>query len=60
MEHEMEIGIKEGIIGMNISQITNGHGFLLGNMLETVQNGQREPYVHPEKTSIDSSLYMEP
>ena len=42
-EMETAIILYMGIIGSNISQASNGHGFLLGNMLRTKKAARRTP-----------------
>ena len=43
IEDDMGSGIIEGIIGMNISQIIDGHEFQLGEILGTCQGYHRNP-----------------
>ena len=50
MENEMETGIIQGIRGMDISQIYNGHGFL---MREYIWN-----YTKLQEEALCSSLMV--
>ena len=43
MANEMEAGIVEGVIGISITQIINGHGFLMSNYTRDYTKLQEGP-----------------
>ena len=47
MENEMATGVIQGILGINVSHMVTGHGFLGGNVFGTILNHQWHVYVHP-------------